>query len=66
MADKNKKLYIGRIASMTEGEIEAQIQALEAEREKTEREIERILSEIAGQTGMSELKPKAGKGSVLT
>ncbi len=65
MAEKNNKLYKGRIASMTEGEIQAQIQTLEVEREKTEREIERILSEIAGQTGMSELKPKVGKGNVL-
>lgn len=58
-----KEYKYKRIASMSEDDIAEERARLEAELRETDSEIERVLSELAGQTGLSALRrpPKMGQ-----
>lgn len=63
MKDIQDKSNKKPIVSMTEEQKRRQISALEAERRECEGEIERILRELSGQTGMASVSPKGGSKS---
>ena len=60
MKDERDKLNHKRIASMPEDKRREEIRALEEARRECEAEIERILKQLAAQTGRCDLTPTAG------